>query len=110
MKPRKRAAGGKLTIDGIEMTWSLMNEAHYSSDGYKGMAFTVRAEGQRTHRELILQFPYPERKPGFHQDKERIVPEKIEAAIQLALGMGWRPKSRGRSFILVLEPGDIAKD
>src|ERR1700743_638216 len=102
MKSRKRSAAGKGTIDGVEMSWSLMNDGHYSSEGYKGMAFTVRAEGERTYRELILQFPYPERKPGFHQDKERIVPEKIEAAIHLALGMGWGPKSSGPPFLLLL--------
>jgi hypothetical protein len=109
MKPRKRSAGGKIVIDEQEMTWSLLREAHYSTEGYKGMTFTVRAEGERTFRELIIEFPYPERKPGFHQEKERILPQHVEAAVRLAIEMGWRPRSRGRSFILQLEPGDIAK-
>jgi hypothetical protein len=107
MKARKRSAGGKFVIDGHEMTWSLLREAHYSTEGYKGMAFTVRTEGPRTYRELILEFPYPERRSGFHQEKERILPQKVEAAIRLAIEAGWKPKSRGRSFILQLEPGDI---
>ncbi|HEX2590171.1 MAG TPA: hypothetical protein VHL34_01675 [Rhizomicrobium sp.] len=108
MKPRKRQASGKVMLGEQEVVWELLREAHYSSDGYKGMVFTVRAQGERTYRELLLQFPYPERKPGFHQDKERIVPQTIEAAINLAVEMGWRPKSRGRSFILEIEPGDLA--
>lgn len=107
MKARKRQAGGTFVIDGHEMTWSLLREAHYSTEGYKGMAFTVRTLGPRTYRELILEFPYPERKPGFHQEKERILPQNVEAAIRLAIATGWKPTSRGRPFILQLEPGDI---
>ena len=102
MKARKRSAEGKVTIDGYDLEWSLLREAQYtSSDGYKGMAFTVRAvsETARTFRELILEFPFPKRKFRFaHQEKERIAPQLVEAAIRQAMEAGWDPVSRGRVF------------
>ncbi|HWD28360.1 MAG TPA: hypothetical protein VG387_14420 [Rhizomicrobium sp.] len=99
MKARKRQAMGKVTIDGVDLTWELVREAHYSvTDGYKGMQFSVRAvsDTARSFRELLLEFPFPKRKPGFHQDKERILPQRIEAAIHEAIAGGWDPVSRGR--------------
>ena len=106
MKPRKRQAAGTVVIDGNEITWELRREAHYSSfEGYKGMTFSARAvsDTARTFRELILEFPSPERKPGKPLEKERIVPEKVEAAIRQAIAGGWQPTSRGRVFIWLVE-------
>ena len=85
MKPRKRQAAGKITADGVEIEWELRREAHYSSfEGLKGMQFSARAvsDTARTFRELILEFPFPQKKPGKLLEKERILPEKIEAAIR----------------------------
>lgn len=107
MKPRKRQAAGRVVVDGVEMTWELVREAHYSSfEGYKGMQFSARAvsETARTFKELILEFPYPERKPGKPFEKERIVPEKVEAAIRQAIAGGFDPTSRGRAFVWLVEP------
>ncbi|MBV9044298.1 MAG: hypothetical protein JO167_09295 [Alphaproteobacteria bacterium] len=107
MKPRKRQASGRYTHDGIEMTWELVREAHYSSfEGYKGMTFSVRAvsETARTFKELILEFPFPERKPGKPVEKERIYPATIEAAIRQAIGGGFDPTSRGRVYVWQVEP------
>jgi hypothetical protein len=106
MKPRKRQASGNVVIDDVEIAWALRREAHYSSfEGYKGMTFSVRAvsETARTFKELILEFPFPERKPGKPLEKERIVPEKIEAAIREAIAGGWDPTSRGRVFVWLVE-------
>jgi hypothetical protein len=106
MKPRKRQAAGKVVIDGNEIEWELRREAHYSSfEGYKGMTFSVRAvsDTARTFKELILEFPFPERKPGKPLEKERIFPEKIEAAIREAIAGGWQPTSRGRVFVWTVE-------
>jgi hypothetical protein len=106
MKARKRQAAGKIVIDGNEITWELIREAHYSSsDGYKGMQFSVRAvsDTARTFRELVLEFPFPKRKPGFHQDKERILPQRIEAAIHEAIAAGFDPVSRGRVWAYQVE-------
>jgi len=107
MKPRKRQASGRVTIDSIEMTWELLREAHYSSfEGYKGMTFSVRAvsETARTFKELILEFPFPERKPGRPLEKERILPRTIEAAIRQAIDGGFDPLSRGRVYVWRVEP------
>lgn len=107
MKARKRQANGTYTVDGVELTWELIREAHYSStEGYKGMEFSVRAvsETARTFKELILEFPFPERKPGKPIEKERIVPRTVEAAIQQAIAGGWDPLTRGRVFVWQVEP------
>jgi hypothetical protein len=106
VKPRKRQASGIVTIDGLAIAWELRREAHYSSfEGYKGMTFSVRAvsETARTFKELILEYPFPERKPGKPLEKERIVPETIEAGIREAIAGGWEPSSRGRVFIWLVE-------
>jgi hypothetical protein len=100
VKARKRQASGKVVIDETEIVWSLLREAQFTSDdGLKGMAFTVRADGHKVFRELILEFPFPKRKFRFaHQEKERIFPSVIEAAIRQAMEAGWDPVSRGRVF------------
>jgi hypothetical protein len=106
VKARKRQAAGKVTLDGVELVWELTREAHCStSDGYKGMQFSVRAvsDTARSFRELLLEFPFPKQKPGFHQDKERILPARIEAAIQEAIAAGWEPLSRGRVWAYQIE-------
>jgi len=106
MKPRKRQAAGTVVIDGIEIAWELRREAHYSSfEGYKGMTFSARAvsDTARTFKELILEFPFPERKPGKPLEKERIYPETIEAAIRQAIAGGFDPTSRGRVYIWLVE-------
>jgi hypothetical protein len=106
MKPRKRQAAGTVTIDGIEITWELRREAHFSSfEGYKGMTFSARAvsDTARTFKELILEFPFPERKPGKPLEKERIYPETVEAAIRQAIAGGFDPTSRGRVYVWLVE-------
>ncbi len=113
MKARKRQAGGTFMMDGVELHWSLLREAQYTTnDGYKGMAFTVRAKSDpgsnRVFRELILEFPFPKRKYRFaHQEKERIEPRRVEAATRQAMEAGWDPVSRGRVFAFQIEPEDM---
>jgi hypothetical protein len=107
MKARKRQANGSYTVDGVELEWELIREAHYSStEGYKGMEYSVRAvsETARTFKELILEFPFPERKPGKPIEKERILPQVVEAAIRQAIEGGFDPVSRGRVYVWQVEP------
>jgi hypothetical protein len=107
MKARKRQAGGSYAVDGVDLEWSLLREAHYSStEGQKGMVFSVRAvsETARTFKELLLEFPPPKHKPGRPQEKERILPPTIEAAIRQAVAGGWNPTSRGRVYVWLVEP------
>ncbi|MEI9994986.1 MAG: hypothetical protein WDM91_10360 [Rhizomicrobium sp.] len=110
MKARKRSAGATVEIDGHLLCWTLLREAQYtSSDGYKGMAFSVRAEGRKVFRELVLEFPFPKRKYRFaHQEKERISPQIVEAGIRQAMAAGWDPVSRGRVFAYQVEAEDGA--
>ena len=106
MKPRNRQASGTYVVDGYDLRWKLLREAHYStSDGQKGMQFSVRAvsETARTFRELILEFPVPKWKPGRHQEKERILPQAVEAGIREAMAAGWDPVSRGRVWAYQVE-------
>jgi hypothetical protein len=106
LKPRKRQAAGTMIIDGVEIAWELRREAHYSSfEGFKGMQFTARAKSDtaRTFKELVLEFPFPERKSGRPLEKERIVPQTIEAAIRQAIDGGFDPTSRGRVFVWLVE-------
>lgn len=106
MKPRKRQAAGTVVIDGVEIAWELRREAHFSSsEGLKGMQFSARAvsDTARTFRELILEYPFPQKKPGKPLEKERIVPENIEAAIRQAIAGGFDPTSRGRVYIWLVE-------
>ncbi len=108
MKARKRQAGGRIVIDGNEIVWELLREAHYSSsDGFKGMQFSVRAvsDTARTFRELVLEYPFPKHRPGRHQEKERILPQVIEAGIREAIAAGWNPVSHGRVFAYQVEGG-----
>jgi hypothetical protein len=100
MKARKRSAEATVEIDGVLLRWTLLREAQFtSSDGYKGMAFSVRADGHKVFRELILEYPFPKKKFRFaHQEKERIFPAVIEAGIRQAIAAGWDPVSRGRVF------------
>ena len=75
MKARKRSAEASVEVDGHRLRWSLEREAQWTTnDGCKGMAFSVRLDGDARHRELLLEFPYPRWKPGARQDKERILP------------------------------------
>ena len=99
MKARKRSAEASVEVDGHRLRWSLEREAQWTTnDGGKGMAFSVRLDGDDRHRELLLEFPYPRWKPGARQDKERILPPRIAKAIRQAMEAGWDPQSRGRVF------------
>jgi hypothetical protein len=91
-----------VTIDGLELRWTLQSEPHFTTEfGYKGLCISVRmAEGVR--RELILEYPFPGEKSAnglAHQPlRAKIVPAVIEADIRRAIAAGWRPNSRGKPF------------
>ncbi|MBI1330619.1 MAG: hypothetical protein GC166_12050 [Alphaproteobacteria bacterium] len=107
MKRRVRTAEGSVEIDEVVLRWSLIREPHYTpAEGHKGMVFSVKADGPRAFRELVLEFPYPGKKPtGFVKALEvpPIEPSEVEAGIREALAAGWDPVSRGRVFIYEVE-------
>ena len=50
--------------------------------------------------ELVLEYPFRDLgKTG----RPEIEPERIEADIRSAMAAGWKPKSRGRPFVFVLD-------
>ena len=100
MKKRKRSIAATVEIDGFPLRWSLLREPQWTTtDGYKGLTFSVRADLPKTFRELQLEFPYPKKKPGHPvPEKQRILPQVVEAGIRQAMAAGWKPKSRGRVF------------
>jgi hypothetical protein len=100
-KRRKRAMEATATVAGHEIHWVLRSEAQWTPDGgFKGVTFSVHLADMK-HRELILEFPYPQAKVKGYQfpPRPKIFPEKVEAAIGQAIAAGWRPTSRGRPFI-----------
>ena len=104
-KRRKRAMEATATVAGHEIHWVLRSEAQWTPDGgFKGVTFSVHLADMK-HRELILEFPYPQPKVHGYQfpAKPKILPEKIDAGIQQAIDAGWRPTSRGRPFIFEVE-------
>ena len=104
-KRRKRAMEATTTVGGQEIHWVLRSEPQWTPDGgYKGVTFSVHLADMK-HRELILEFPYPQPKVHGYQfpAKPKVLPEKVDAAIQQAIDAGWRPTSRGRPIIFEVE-------
>ena len=101
-KRRKRSIEALVTIDGFDLRWRLRTEAQYVTDGgFKGMTFSVEmVDGP--HRELILEYPSPKKRPsGFAHLPERpdVSAELVERAIRGAMQAGWNPVSRGKPFV-----------
>jgi len=99
-KKRKRELGGSLTVDGWPLGWRLRSEQQWSPDGnHVGLRISVERVDE-AHRELVLEYPFRDMgKTG----RPEIAPERIEADIRSAMAAGWKPKSRGRPFIFVLD-------
>ncbi len=106
-KRRKRSIDAAITVDGFDLHWRLRSETQYTTDsGYKGMTLSVEmVDGP--HRELILEYPLPKKKPtGFTDLAERpkISQQVVEAAIRQAMAAGWNPVSRGKPFVFLVPP------
>ena len=57
-KRRKRTAAGSLDIDGTALRWQLISEPQWTSEGSKGLCFSVTGESEHTLRELVLEYPF----------------------------------------------------
>lgn len=117
-KPKKRALGGVVTVDGIALIWNVKSEPAWgATDGDTGLRLSVmkydetltRHGERKAWRELILQFPFErkQRHPSRFPEKPRVTPEMLTAGVRLAVEAGWSPHGRGRPFELVLEEGDV---
>lgn len=102
MTPRpKRKLGGTLTVEGETYAWSLHREQVYTTEGWRGIAFSVcHAEGQR---ELLLEFPVESRGRGPQLEGAVVKPEEVERGLRQALDQGYNPLSRGRPYIFEVE-------
>ena len=118
-KPRTRALGGQLTVDGIALIWNVKSEPAWgTSDGDVGLRLSVMKHDQaftrhgtrKAWRELILQFPFVRRQRHASRfpEKPKVTPEMLTAGVRLAIEAGWSPDGRGRPFELILEEGDLS--
>jgi len=97
---RKRDLSGLLEIDGWPMRWTLKSEQQWNPKGeHIGLCLSVERTDE-AHRELVLEYPFVDLGKTGRPD---IVVERIEADIRQAMAAGYKPKSRGRPFIFVLD-------
>jgi hypothetical protein len=102
-KRRKRSLEGVVTIEDVALTWQLVSEPQWTTeDGYRGARFSVQAEDGR-HRELLLEYPMPEKKTGNGSlqlpQRPAISEKRIAEDIRLAISSGWDPGSRGKQYV-----------
>jgi hypothetical protein len=109
-KRRQRILEEAVAVDGFDLRWEVRSEPQWSTeDGYQGLSITVqRTDG--TFRELILQYPSPQKKktvvdgrtfltPAGFPARPKISPQKVQADIRQAIAAGWNPASRGKVFV-----------
>ena len=99
-KRQKREIGGTLELDGWPLRWTLRSEQVWNPKGEPvGLCLSVE-RADKAHRELVLEYPFVDLgKTG----RPEINVERIEGDIRQAMAAGWKPKSRGRPFIFVLD-------
>ncbi len=117
MRGKKRDIGGVIKIGDFPLRWSVKSEPIWkSTDGDIGLRLSVvrhdealtRHGTPRAWRELILQFPFEKPKHATRfPERPDVTPEKLAAAIHIAMEAGWEPYSRGRAMELILEAGDL---
>jgi hypothetical protein len=102
-KRRKRTLGGLLAVDGNKLMWSLMSEPQWTTeDGYIGLRISVQKEDAR-HRELILEYPFPNKVTGVGlpqlPQRPKFSVKTIEVTVRKAIAAGWDPASRGKPIV-----------
>ena len=101
-KRKKRDLSGTLEVDGWPLRWTLKSEQIWQPDGsHVGLRLSVERTDETT-RELILEYPFREM-PGGKIERPDPDPYRIANDVRLAIGAGWKPKSRGRPFTLVCD-------
>ena len=97
---RKRELSGTLEIDGWPLRWTLKSEQVWHPHGeHLGLRLSVE-RSDKTHRELVPEYPFVDLGKTGRPD---INTDRIEGDIRQAMDAGWKPKSRGRPFIFVLD-------
>jgi hypothetical protein len=117
MRGKKRDIGGIIAVGEEKLRWSVKSEPIWKSTGGEiGLRLTVVRHDEtltrhgtlKAWRELILQFPFEKPKHATRfAERPNVTPEKLLAAIHIAMEAGWEPHSRGRAMELILEEGDL---
>jgi hypothetical protein len=103
-KRRKRSMEGLISVDGVNLCWLLLSEPQWTTEhGYKGLCISVRAQ-EGHHRELILEYPFPESSKGAPKlpQRPKFSAKTIEADVRQAMAAGCEPASRGKTFVFQL--------
>ncbi len=99
---KKRELGGELTVGGFPLRWSLKSEQIWDPHGaHTGLRLSVE-RADENHRELVLEYPFQEM-PGGKIERPMPDSHRLESDIRAAMEAGWKPKSRGRPFVFVLD-------
>lgn len=102
-KRRKRTLSGLIVVEDCKLKWSLLSEPQRSTEhGLIGLRITVRSEDEM-HRELILEYPFPDKHTGngaFQIPQRPKFSEKmVESDVRRAIAAGWDPLSRGKAAV-----------
>jgi hypothetical protein len=94
---------GLIEVNGFRLSWQLLSEPQWTSEhGYKGLCISVHRE-DGAHRELILEYPMPNKRTGNGllqlPQRPRFSPKTINNGIRQAMLAGWEPESRGKAFV-----------
>lgn len=106
---RKKQVTSPITVDGLELTWTVLRDTQWSSrDDYQGITISVRKAGPE-RRELLLKYPFLGVKPNgnWHiPEKLKVSPQIVETGIREAIEGGWDPDSRGKVFTWFVEKAE----
>jgi|GEM_PF-438045 len=104
-KRRKRSLEGLLTIDGFDFAWQLISEPQWTTSGLKGLCISLQLQDGH-HRELILEYPFPKKTNGIGlpqiPQRPKFSLKTIEANVRQAIAAGWKPQSRGKTFVFLV--------
>jgi hypothetical protein len=102
-KRRKRTMGGLIVVDGHSLKWSLLSEPQSTTEhGLMGLRITVSSDDDK-HRELILEYPFPDKHTGNGSfqipQRPKFSMKAVESDVRRAMASGWDPLSRGKAVI-----------
>jgi hypothetical protein len=100
-KRRKRELEGTLEVDGWPLRWTLKSEQIWQASGdHVGLRLSVERSDE-SKRELILECPF--REMPDKNGRPDIDPYRLADDVRAAIAAGWKPKSRGRPFVLMCD-------
>jgi len=94
---------GQIIVDENKLKWALLSEPQSTTEhGLVGLRLIVRSDDDK-HRELILEYPFPDKHTGngaFQIPQRPKFSEKtVESDVRRAIASGWDPLSRGKAIV-----------